>query len=105
MDWVYVIFATLQVFQHGLSYECDSNPTCEIWLSVEEKLTMTWGKIRVYAKNSHLYRFDEDWRNATSKVTFIFFITLEQSDEDKSKVVLWQINAIYLMQHNKDDRN
>ena len=104
MNWVYVIFTTLQIFQHGLSYECDSNPTCEIWLSVEEKLTMTWGKIRVYAKNSHLYRFDEDWRNATSKVTFILYPSsyyhkelhlgccssprsTSDSDECKSKVV------------------
>ena len=86
MDWVYIIFATMQVFQHVLSYECDSKPTCGIWLSVEEKLTMTLGKIRVYAKNSHLYRFDEDWRNVTSKVTFVFLSTLEHSDKCKLKV-------------------
>ena len=83
MDWVYIIFATIQVFQHVLSYECDSKPTCEIWLSVEEKLTMAWGKIRVYAKNDYLYRFDEDWRNATSKVTFVFLSTLEHAEVNK----------------------
>ena len=83
MNCVYIIFATIQVFQHVISYECDSKPTCEIWLSVEEKLTMAWGKIRVYAKNGHLYRFDEDWRNATSKVTFVFLSTLEHVGVNK----------------------
>ena len=44
---------------------------------------MTWDKIRVYAKNGHLYRFDEDWRNATSKVTFVFLSTLEHVGVNK----------------------
>ena len=84
---------------------CGSNPTCKIWLSVEEKLTVTWDKIRAYAKTSHLYRFDEDWRNATSKVTFIFFATLEHSDMYRSKVVSRQIKVIYLLQGNRNNRN
>ena len=30
---------------------------------------MTWGKIRVYAKDGTLYKFDEHWSNATTKVS------------------------------------
>ena len=69
MNLILTIAFTSHIFKYSFSYECPANGECEIWLSIEEKLTMTWGKIRVYAKDGTLYKFDEHWSNATTKVS------------------------------------
>ena len=69
MNLIFIAIFTLNIFKCSFSYKCSANEKCEIWLNIEEKLTMTWGKIRVYAKDGTLYKFDEHWSNATTKVS------------------------------------
>ena len=73
MYLIFTITFAFNVFKYSFSYECPANGNCEIWLSIEEKLTMTWGKVRVYAKGGTLYKFDEHWSNATTKVSTTTF--------------------------------
>ena len=69
MNLILTIAFTSHIFKYSFSYECPANGECEIWLSIEEKLTMTWGKTRVCAKDGTLYKFDEHWSNAMTKVS------------------------------------
>ena len=71
MKLIFTIIFTLNILKYSFSYECPANDKCEIWLNIEEKLTMTWGKIRVYAKDGALYKFDEHWSNATTIVSHL----------------------------------
>ena len=73
MNLIFTIIFAFNIFKYSFSYECPANGNCEIWLSIEEKLTMTWGKVRVYAKGGTLYKFDEHWSNATTKVSTTTF--------------------------------
>ena len=72
MNLILTIAFTSHIFKYSFSYECPANGECEIWLSIEEKLTMTWGKTRVCAKDGTLYKFDEHWSNAMTKHTTLF---------------------------------
>ena len=71
MKLIFTIIFTLNILKYSFSYECPANDKCEIWLNIEEKLTMTWDKIRVYAKDGALYKFDEHWSNATTIVSHL----------------------------------
>jgi len=59
-------------------YECSANQKeCEVWLNIEEKLTMTWSKTRVYADKGKLYKFNEFPNNATTQIPLDEVITMD----------------------------
>ncbi|XP_065678987.1 LOW QUALITY PROTEIN: uncharacterized protein LOC100210525 isoform X1 [Hydra vulgaris] len=58
--------------------ECSYLKTeCKYWLTVEEKLTMTWKKTRVRAVNQMLYKYDESPENYTIKIPIDEVITAD----------------------------
>ena len=74
MTLFFALAVALQTVKYGAPYECVSNQRCEIWLLVQEQLTMTFGDekgtIPVVAENGNLYKYNDKWRNATTKVRF-----------------------------------
>lgn len=42
------------------SKECSpSESVCEYWLTIDERLTMTWKNVRVVAENGSLFKFND----------------------------------------------
>ena len=57
---------------------CDPNSeVCEYWLTIEEKLTMIHNKDLVYGHKGQLYKYYDDWSNASSTVPIEEVITTD----------------------------
>ena len=77
MTLFFALVVALQAAKYGTPYKCASK-RFEIWLLVQEQLTMTFyeeeGTVPVAAENGNLYKYNDKWSNATTKVScFLLF--------------------------------